>query len=372
MHSPKLPRAARGGYTLMELSVSLAAASLLVAGVGSTIYVASRSEDSASRDATSVVNGSMTAEQIATELQYATSFTERSANATEFTIADRDGDGAAETVRFSWSGVPGEPLLRSYNGGAPEPMAENVHQFDLSYRLQTATTTIEGEAEGTPSAETLLASFDGWSGITPTNQDLQLSPGSWMSECFSIDWPTGANDLRITRVRLQLWQAGTTGQFTVGIYPASGGAGPLPTATASGSEVVVSCATLPTSADWIDVEFNDVTLSDPASNYNIVVKGVSVGGRIRYLRSLSAPVDATVAKWTLTSGSSWNPSASLEKSYDVPFYLYGTYTATETAEETQDRYFVRSVGIALQVNSDAAARVDTAAEVLNAPEVAEP
>ena len=84
---------------------------------------------------------------------------------------------------------------------------------------------------------------------------------------------------------------------------------------------------------------------------------------------LVRPVDAQVAKWTTNSGGSWQPSSFQEKRNDAPFYVYGTYTTSGSSPVETERYFVRSVGISLQVGSESYNRVDTAVDLLNAPEV---
>jgi hypothetical protein len=74
--------------------------------------------------------------------------------------------------------------------------------------------------------------------------------------------------------------------------------------------------------------------------------------------------------YTTSAGSVWSPSASQQTRYDVPFYVYGTYTTSTPVETSVDRHFIRSVGVGLQVSDEGSARIDTSAEILNAPEVA--
>ena len=61
------------------------------------------------------------------ELNYALSFTERPVNVVEFTVADRDGDESPEFIRYAWSGTPGDPLTRQYNGGTIAELVRDVH-----------------------------------------------------------------------------------------------------------------------------------------------------------------------------------------------------------------------------------------------------
>jgi hypothetical protein len=362
----------RLGYSLMELTVSVGAASMLVVGIGSTIYVASQATENKHGASASVVTGSISLEQIAADLQYAINFTERSPNAVEFTVADRDGDASVDTVRYEWSGDAGAPVLRIFNGQTPQPVANDVHVFSLNYRVQTVTETTSSEGGSTESSEQSLASFTGWSGITPSESFRSLTSTSWATECFQPTWPEGAGELKITRVLLLLAKGSGAGDYSVGIYPAASGTGPLPSSAPIGTVQSMSGTGLTSSFDWVEIEFSDVTLTDPASFYNILVKGVGTGPQLRYYTSSSAPADATKFKYTANSGSTWSPSSSLENRYDAPFYVYGTYTTTDSSEVETSRHFVRSVGIALQASDAASARMDTSTEILNAPEVAAP
>lgn len=122
----------RSGFTLVELVVSMAASTVLMAGMGSAIFIAARASNPSEVPA-NTIKGSVTAQEIAAELRSAVSFNERTANSVEFTVADRDGDGFVETIRYNWSAVPGHPLTRQYNGGNVVNVLEDVYDFSLAY-----------------------------------------------------------------------------------------------------------------------------------------------------------------------------------------------------------------------------------------------
>lgn len=364
--------AVRRGFSLLEMVVSLGATSLLVAGVASTVYIASRGTRSEDSPTARVVEAAMSVDEFAAELQYATGFSERSATAVEFTVADRTGDGQPETIRYAWTGTAGDPITRSVNGGTPVDAVPAAEQLLLSYNVQTVSETSTEEGTSGESDEVLLAHFNGWSGVTATELEHALSTTSWLSEYFPVNWPVGAPEVRVTRVRLKLRKSTDGAQMSVGIYPAVAGSGPLPEDTPIGSLIIQSSNTLPSSFGWMEFTFNDVVLANPDVGYNLVVKGFSSGVSVQYLRSFSAPDDATVAKYTTNGGGSWAPSSFQEKYYDMPFYVYGRYPTNDAPQESNERYFMRTVGITLEVTGDASRRVDTAVDIVNAPEVASP
>lgn len=127
----------RTGFSLIELMVASASATILVAGLGSSIYITSRAFDDADGTIAHNLNASFAAEEIHTDLQLATSFIERSSTAVEFRVPDRDGDGAKELIRYAWSGTAGDPLTKSVNGSAPESVLDGVASLNLGYSTRT-------------------------------------------------------------------------------------------------------------------------------------------------------------------------------------------------------------------------------------------
>ena len=101
------------------------------------MFIVIRASDDGTGPWQGVREGKTTAEELALELRYARSFVQRSANEVEFTVADRNNDASEETICYCWSGTPGDPLTRQYNGGTVVEILPNVHDFDLDYVIQT-------------------------------------------------------------------------------------------------------------------------------------------------------------------------------------------------------------------------------------------
>jgi len=124
------------GHTLVEVVVAIAITSILLVGMASALLIASRAANPVGPTNT-VLATSMAAHDILGELRFAIAFTERTATAVEFTVADRTGDEVPETIRYAWSGTAGDPLTRRYNGGTVANVVENVQEFQLDYDLRT-------------------------------------------------------------------------------------------------------------------------------------------------------------------------------------------------------------------------------------------
>ncbi|HBE68456.1 MAG TPA: hypothetical protein DDW52_09950 [Planctomycetaceae bacterium] len=128
----------RGGYTLIEMLVASASATVLIAGLGSSVYIVSRAFDDADGTVVQELDSSLVLEDMLADIQLAERFTVRSSNQVEFTVPDRDGDGADETISYTWSGTEGDPLLRVVNGSSPEAVVASV--ANLSFDFETRVT----------------------------------------------------------------------------------------------------------------------------------------------------------------------------------------------------------------------------------------
>ncbi len=119
--------------TLLEMLISLSIVGLVLGGLASAVLVASHAlpdrqpELSRRRAATEALN------QLASDLAFATTVSAISNVAVTFTVADRGHGGAgAETISYSWSGVEGDPLTRTYNSNAALTLVEGVKSLTLT------------------------------------------------------------------------------------------------------------------------------------------------------------------------------------------------------------------------------------------------
>src|SRR5687767_13477913 len=135
------PAVMHSGHTLLELIAAMICSAVLLAGLGSVMLIARQVAYTPSA-ATVRTETSEAVSWLADELQYATLLIDQSPKTLEFVIADRDGDGRAERIRYEWSGTPGDPLVKTVNGGTPKNILEQVDQFQAAYVLKPETTTL--------------------------------------------------------------------------------------------------------------------------------------------------------------------------------------------------------------------------------------
>jgi type II secretory pathway pseudopilin PulG len=126
----------RRGFTLTELAISVVSTSVLMAGIVSSLMIASKAA-STNNASNAAMMTSLAAAEMVSELATAKSFSERTATSVTFKVDDQDGNLTEETIRYSWSGQGGAPLLRTYNGTSATA-AENVYSFALAYTVKPA------------------------------------------------------------------------------------------------------------------------------------------------------------------------------------------------------------------------------------------
>ncbi len=130
---PRIVPLRHRGMQLLELVISLASASILMAGMTSAILIANRSADiAANRQATSTRSLSGF-DRLRTDISEGFPITARSDSQATVSVGDRDGDGNRETIQYQWLGV-GSPLQVSVNAGAWQAATDNLDAFSIKWR----------------------------------------------------------------------------------------------------------------------------------------------------------------------------------------------------------------------------------------------
>jgi prepilin-type N-terminal cleavage/methylation domain-containing protein len=316
----KAARGPRAGMTLAELSVSLAVVATLMVATGSIMMLTGRSVAiTAAQAAEGRTDDVLTT--FASEHRMALTVTERTPTAITFTVADRDGDGAPETIRYAWSGKSGDPLTRQVNGAAPVVIARDVRKFSLTTitRTEGAATPVS-EVEST--TDELVYSHEGG-----TSGSFALSTTNWCAQAFTAKFSRpDATSWRVTQVQVMGARSGTgSGTITVGIYPAdaSGNKPTFPLAAAI-EKKSIPATSLPSVAGWSTV----VTFSDleqkllPNTRYCVVVSQSLLGttGSVS-LDTASADANGFLATTSTGGLTAWTTPAGR----DMRVRVYGRY-----------------------------------------------
>lgn len=346
----------RRAMTLAELLVALAIVTLIMAGLGSALMIATQALPARMSTQQSRIDVSDALDRFDSELACALFVSEHTASAITFTVADRDGDGNPERIRYAWSGITGAPVTRDYNGQGAQPVISAASTFALGYSTQTVTVTYPG-IPVEDFSETLLGNYSSGSVSAQT-----IKANSWAGQFVRPSLPGDALFWRITRVRASIRRNRLTAMTgNVAIYSAGSGSTPtgavmeqqpLPT-TLSG---LVSSLLSGFSDYWIVFGFNHHLRYDEGACL-IIQQFTGADGTI------DVGIDSANNGLVTGSASNWSVSSSRTMQYSC----YGFITRAG-ANTSFDRAYLKCVRAQLTTSTETAVRrVDIA--TLNKPEL---
>lgn len=346
----------RSAFTLVETMVSVVIAAIILGALTSAVLLASQAVPQRAGALERVSALGAVLDRLLTDLHYAKAVTQRDARSITLTVADRDGDGADDTLNYAWSGTAGAALTYRFNGGAAATVLDDVREFNLAFDLASTTRTVTSSTE---SAETLLTDCDG--GILDVAYAIDST--HWPGQYVRPTLPAGAVSWRITRVVYRTrYRGGTSGVTQVQVRPAGSGNLPLNYVVDQG---VVAESSLGSTWGWAQVTFASGGPLDPTRGACIVWQWGSDTHSAEVLyHTLGWPVASDYLLSTSNAGSSWGASTTST----ACVYVYGTYTTNNAPTSVTD-YFLQRATVTLRSGADASARVHGATMLLNAPQV---
>ena len=137
----------RSAFTMIEMLLALALAAIVLSALQSLILVAGRAIPDAQGVQSSTVEAADVLERLAAEVSVAVEVLELNTNGITFSLNDWTGDSVVETVKYAWSGVVGDPLLRAVNGGTASVLVGAVESFTLSSVTNSTDTYVAGDEQ---------------------------------------------------------------------------------------------------------------------------------------------------------------------------------------------------------------------------------
>ena len=138
----------RRGFTLLELVMSIAVSAILLMGMSASISIASRAVGDGSDRIGQTLQTSDILNELASDISSAEDLLERTSDSVTVKVADRDGDGQSETLKYWWTGPTDARLMRQVNDGSAVALAEDVQQFALTYGMTTVLPDDDGNGDG--------------------------------------------------------------------------------------------------------------------------------------------------------------------------------------------------------------------------------
>lgn len=339
-----------GAFTLIEMVVSLSIMSVIFLAMGSVMVLASKAVPSPNAPANLAIDAADLLEQIASELEVATSVSVSNEKGIAFTVPDRDDDDTEETIAYLWGGAAGGALTRKYNGGTTVTILPHVFEFTLNYD----TVPVPQPDIKTESAEMLLDSYSSSSFATEFVVTRNNLIGQWINP---QGLPSNAVDWNLTRVLFQAKKhSSSDGIIKVQIR--------TPTASKTPSSTVLASNTLyenilTSDYVWVSSPYTTVRGIAPADELCLVLQWQydTEAASIRHTY-----LGGSNMLYSYTQGSSWNYTST----NSMLFYAYGTYGTLVPQPPVTG---LRSVTITLNTGKTASSRVRTAVQTLNLPEM---
>jgi hypothetical protein len=329
---------------------------IIVVGLSSSMLVASRAMPDTDNPANAILAAGATAEEIASEIQYAISINSHSSTMIEFKVADRNGDETPETIRYEWSGTIGDPLTRQYNAGTVVDILDDVQEFTLSYDLAPLSEEVTGENEST---ETRLVSYDSDDYLS----EYQICSCKWYGQYFLPTLPADAISWKVTRIEFFACAEGTPAS-KAGIQLR------LPTEDNLPSDIILEQKELPevTLLDTYlkqEFTFSNVSGLSPDQGLYLVIICLSGSYPARIRGQYKCVNESNIMLACTTNyGDSWWTF------YDDSFLfsVYGTVT-TSGQPQIQNTYTLESVGMSLRTGDNKQTTISTGLKTPDKPKV---
>jgi len=345
------------GHTLMELVVAMSASAVLLGGLGSVMFIARQAAYTPSAamgriDAADVVN------QIADDLRYATLVIQQTPYILEFVVADRNGDGTAEKIRYDWSGVAGAPLRKTINGNASVNVLDSVRSFAVTLQQKPKTTSF---TTTTDSAEQILGATGAPTGSTERDITATSHSGHWINPFNFPSVPANALYWNLTKVDFYARNGGGATDTLLVQLRSTGDPNDIPTSNVLG-QVSILESSITSSTAWNTAVF-PTPIRELSFNrkYDVVwaQTGSGKSARLSYAdNGYSGVVESD------DSGASWQYMPVRQ----MFCKFYGSYTTPGTTYNVT-RNYVSHATLALQADAASHSRIDASIPLHNLPEL---
>lgn len=297
-------RRRRRGFSLVELTLTVSVMVVLVVAANGIIAVCARGVD-ATRDIQRSCEVDRLIDRMRFDLTEATALSSVTSREVRFTVPDRDGDLAPESLGYAWSGVANSSLTRQDDASFESVLASVT---DLT--IIPITVMDRGPATTVTTSELLL------SAASTAGSSSTLSLGGVGGAGLTVKpvAPPGSDSWSVTRYRY-LAKRGmiSLGSMYVGMHDVDGST--IGNAMEAKS---VSGSLLSLSSSWQDIAFTNATMPKSKGSVAVVLAQASAS---------SVSLDTTTSShpstsWSTYSNSKWSGVAGVEPVHE----LYGTFT----------------------------------------------
>ncbi len=190
-------RSDNGGFTLIELAMSLGILALLLGAVASMMSLAARAIPKETDPDQKVSTLRQRLGDICTDLSLAKSISSVTPTSITFVVPDRNNDGSDETISYRWSGTAGDAFARTDADAADVSMIAGVQSLAITITNESRVRTITSGT--TDSAEQLLCAYTGDSSGTTT-----VDTNARIALCIVPNLASNVTNWQLTRLKYQI------------------------------------------------------------------------------------------------------------------------------------------------------------------------
>lgn len=297
----------RRGFTLLELTLSMAVLGTIMAAVTSLMVFAGRALPAGDQPGAVSLATRDAAQRVAADIAEATTITVSTGGDIEFTVPDRDANGLPETIRYSWSGTPGQALTWRHNAATPVALASNVHDFAVWFVQETRQTPTAGIAEW--GSEQLLGSS-----VQPASASVTVSGLSYAAQLFTPALPSDAVGCKVTRVDVYARSGNLTAGGTLRVLDVQADGAPGTTVLGSVAETFLLLTGL---ADaWCPFTLGSAVSVTPGASVYLSLHAPVIKQGLAWSRC-EGVAHATQQMATSTDGMTWTVDADDGMAYRV-------------------------------------------------------
>lgn len=338
----------------------MVSSAMLLAGMGSVMLIASQVANTPAASAKRL-EAAEAMNEFANDVRYATFLVARTPRVLEFVVTDRTNDGTAERIRYEWSGVPGDPLQKTVNGGTPVALVDSVQDFQAS--VATAS-KIESFVSTSETAESLLTANT--NAVGANDRDISATTFSAQridTAAIAAAAPAGASSWNATKVEFVGRDGGGAVETLRVQVRSAGDPTNCPTGEVLGESVFPE-SNLSSAVAWNMVAFPIAVRNlSLYRGYDVVWRGqTGEGGRACQLR-----IDDNASSGVNESGdagATWQYLPTRQ----IFYRIYGTYTIPGPTYNVTRNYATR-VNVVLQASSASHSRVNASVPLVNRPEL---
>lgn len=187
----------RAGFTLLELTMSLAILALLLGAVASMMSLSARAIPKETDSDQKVSTLRQRLGDVCNDLSLAKSISAVTPTSITLVVPDRDNDGSDETIEYRWSGSTGDAFARTDASASDVAMISGVDSLSITLTQESRQRTITSGT--TDRSEKLLCAYTGdSSGATTIDSTTRIGL------CIVPNLSSDVTDWQLTRLRYQI------------------------------------------------------------------------------------------------------------------------------------------------------------------------